>query len=86
MRFPETRLPQNADERRFRAVKRAVKAPKKPLQPLRNIKAVPLRLLQHVVVGFPLRRDLRRHAVEALHALFRARQPYQGILSTKPHV
>src|SRR5947199_2164230 len=74
MRFPETSFLQNAAECFFRAVKGTIKATEKPLQPWGNIEAAFLRLLEHFVIGFSLRPDLRGHTVETLRALFRTGQ------------
>ena len=56
----------------------AAQAAEEPFHPGRDVHRPLLRLLQDVVIGVALLPDLRRHAVEALRAVFRARQSHVG--------
>src|SRR3546814_15411200 len=55
---------------------RPVQAVEKPLPPRRDVEVALLRALEQVVIDLPLLPDLRRHAVETLWALVRARQAH----------
>ena len=67
-----------AAKRDFRAIEGAIEAVQKPFHPGRNIEVAFLRRFQNVVVGVALLPDLRGHAVEALRAVFRAREGHIG--------
>src|SRR3546814_13537137 len=55
---------------------RPVQAVEKPLPPRRYVEGALLRALEQVVIDLPLLPYLRRHAVETLWALVRARQAH----------
>ena len=78
MKFPEPGLPQH----RARIVSAPSKArsrqPKNQSQPGRDVEVAFLGRLEDVVVGVAFLPDLRRHAVEALRALLRARERHVG--------
>jgi hypothetical protein len=57
-----------------RTIDRASETRKEPFHPERHVQRALVRLLKHVVVLGALLADLRRHAVEALRAVLRARQ------------
>src|SRR5262249_30979679 len=76
--LPEARLAQHGRQYRLRTIERAVKTTEKPGEPVRNIEIAFLRLLQDVVIVAALFSDLRGHAVEALRAVFRARERLIG--------
>src|SRR3546814_792935 len=76
MGFPEMRLTQDRAESSFRAVERPIQAGQEPFQPGRDVEVALLRAFEQVVIGFPLLPDLRRHAVEPLRTLVRARQAH----------
>src|SRR5262249_51452731 len=86
MSIPEPCFPENTREDCFRAVKGAIEAPEKPVEPLRDVQTAFLRRLQNVVIIASLLPDLRGHAVEALRGLLRARQRHVGNRPSDPAV
>src|SRR3546814_7742397 len=65
---------------------RPVQAVEKPLPPRRYVEGALLRALEQVVIDLPLLPDLRRHAVETLWALVRARQAHVRDVARDPAV
>jgi hypothetical protein len=68
--LPGPSLGEDSAEHSLRTIDGAAKASQEPLHPRRNIHVRFLRLFKNVVIGRALLADLRRHAVEALGAVF----------------
>src|ERR1700722_19592696 len=78
MLLPEPRFLEHTRQDRLGSVKGAIETAKKPLQPWGDVEVILLRRFKDVVVGASLLPDLRRHAVEALRALFGTRERHVG--------
>ena len=76
--LPRSSLGEDSAEHSLRTIDGAAKASQEPLHPRRNIHVRFLRLFKNMVIGRGLLADLRRHAVEALGAVFSARQGHVG--------
>jgi hypothetical protein len=76
--LPRSSLDEDSAEHSLRTIDGAAKASQEPLHPRRNIHVRFLRRFKNVVTGRGPRADLRRHAVEALGAVFSARQGHVG--------
>ena len=74
LRLPETRLADYLGQHGIRPAHGAREAAQEPLQPRGEVEVALLGRLQHIVVGFALALDLRRHAVEPLRTALGAGQ------------
>lgn len=77
-RFPETCFGEDGAENGLRPVDGTAQTAEKPVHPGRDVQGSFLRPLKHVVIGGALLPNLCRHAVEALRAVFGARQSHIG--------